>query len=164
MKITPLDIQQQQFKKKGGRYEAAEVDSFLELVRAELESSLKLGDQLGERVRQLENQLAELREQEQTLKAALLSCQRITDDILANARKEAEVIVAEARVHSDKLIGQAHSEVARIREEINEPKRQRIVFESGLRGILDTHVKLLEGLSTGAKEADAEARKVSVLK
>ncbi|MDP8254330.1 MAG: DivIVA domain-containing protein [Candidatus Alcyoniella australis] len=164
MKITPLDIQQQQFKKKGGRYNAAEVDSFLELVRAELESKIGQNEEQRERLRQLENQIAALREQENTLKSALLSCQRVTDDIIANARKEAEVIVAESKLRGERQIDQAHAEVARVSEEINELKRQRTVLEANLRGIIDTHRKLLEGLTEQASESDADAKKVSQLK
>jgi len=164
MKITPLDIQQQQFKKKGSRYDAAEVDSFLELVRSELEEQIKENEVLKERVRNLDNQLAVLKEQENTLKQAILSTQKLTDDILANARKEGEILVAEAKTRGENLVSDSHREVARITEEINELKRQRTLLEANLRGIIDTHQKLLDSMSEDAGKADEEAKKVSALK
>jgi len=57
MRITPLDIQQKQFKIKFRGFDMDEVYSFLEIIREELEEILKENSMLKEKVVILENQL-----------------------------------------------------------------------------------------------------------
>ena len=64
MKLTPLDIQQHQFAKKSNRYDAPEVDSFLDMVRRDYEESLRINEELKEQNRKLDAQLSELRANE----------------------------------------------------------------------------------------------------
>jgi len=163
MKITPLDIQQQQFKKTRGRYDAGEVDSFLEMVRMEMEEVLRENSELRDELKKTKNRLSELVEHERTLKDAIISTQKVVEDIKANAQKEAEIITAEARLDADKIIGNAHEQIRKLTEDVQELKRQRVRVESELQAILNSHLKLLEATSESAAHSDAEADKVALL-
>jgi len=162
MKITPLDIHQQQFKKTRGRYDAGEVDSFLELVRAELDDALRDNAAVKEELKRTKARLAELVEHEKILKDAIISTQKVAEDIKANAHKEAEVIVAEARLNAEKLIDLAHTQVRKLTEDITELKRQRARVEADLTAILHAHLKMLEATNEQAAENQIEAEKVTL--
>ncbi|HKK00950.1 MAG TPA: DivIVA domain-containing protein, partial [Desulfuromonadales bacterium] len=90
MRITPMDIQQQQFKTRPFGYDKGSVDSFLEQVADELEAVHRRQQELKEEMARLRSAVEEMRQREATLKETLLTTQRMTDEIKANARKEAE--------------------------------------------------------------------------
>lgn len=162
MKITPLDIQQQQFKKTRGKYDAGEVDSFLEMIRIEMEDILRENDTFKKELKKTKSRLSELIEHEKTLKDAIISTQRVAEDIKATAHKEADVIIAEAKLDSDKLIMNAHDQIKKLADDINELRRQRIRVEAELSSILTAHTKLLEAASEDAKRLEDDINKVTL--
>lgn len=144
MKITPLDIQQQQFRVRFRGFDIVAVDNFLDLVANEFEELLKENNLLREEGRRKSAKISELEAMEKDLREALVSVQRITEEMKKNARKEAELIVEEAKAQAQKIIDNAQAQALKVEEEINELKRQRTRFESSLRSTLDLHLKLLD--------------------
>jgi cell division initiation protein len=144
MPITPIDIQQQRFKTRALGYDKAGVDSFLEQIADELERFALEVQRLKEDLARTRSALDEMKEREVTLKEALLTTQRMTDELKANARKEAEIIVAEAELQGEKILGEARERHLGLLSEIQELRRQKISFESGLRSVVESHMRLLE--------------------
>ena len=62
MKLTPLDIRKQEFKKLMRGYDPVEVDTFLEMVAADLEEALKAQKESRDRIIELETQLKDYRQ------------------------------------------------------------------------------------------------------
>jgi cell division initiation protein len=75
MRITPLDIQQKQFATKFRGFDVEEVDSFLELIREEMEELLRENANLREEVRLIEKQLKDYKNIEATLRDTLVATQ-----------------------------------------------------------------------------------------
>jgi len=144
MKITPLDIQQQQFRVRFRGFDIVEVDNFLDLVANEFEELLKENNLLREEARRKASRISELEATERDMRDALVSVQRITEEMKANARKEAELIVEEAKGQAQKIIDNSQGQALKVEEEINELRRQRTRFEASLRSTLELHLKLLE--------------------
>lgn len=144
MSITPIDIQQQQFKTRPLGYEKAGVDHFLELLADELERLHRQGQELREELSRTRAALEEMRSREGTLRETLLTTQRVTDDLKANARKEAEIIVAEAELRAEKIVRAADDRRIQLIGEIQELKRQKISFETSLRAVVESHLRLLD--------------------
>ncbi|MDK2849104.1 MAG: cell division initiation protein [Desulfuromonadales bacterium] len=144
MSITPIDIQQHRFKTRALGYDKAGVDCFLEQVADELERFHLQVQQLKEELARTRSALDEMKEREITLKEALLTTQRMTDELKANARKEAEIIVAEAELKGDRIVQDARDRHVELVADIQELKRQKISFESGLRAVVESHMRLLE--------------------
>ena len=71
MKITPLDIQQQQFTVRFRGFDTQEVDSFLETVANELEEQIKKNTELREDLERKETRIWEYQNMEKTLKETL---------------------------------------------------------------------------------------------
>ena len=159
MRITPIDIQQQQFKSRPMGYDKAGVDHFLELVAAELERLLRQNQDLQEEMARTRNALGEMHEREAMLKETLLTTQKVTDELKANARREAELLLADAQVRAERLMHNAEERRLLLLDEINEIRRQRIDFEASLRSLLDKHSRMLElnTLSTGSDQADVRS-------
>jgi cell division initiation protein len=103
MKITPLDIQQQQFKTRFRGFDIREVDGFLEQMAEAFERLQKGNLDLSEEVRRLSLEIQGYKKREETFKRALLNSQKVLDQMKDNARKSAELIIAEAEVKAEKI-------------------------------------------------------------
>lgn len=143
MRITPIDIQQQQFKTRPLGYEKAGVDHFLEMVAAELERLHRQSMEYKEDLARTRVSLEEMRAREATLKDTLVTTQKVTDDLKANARKEAEILIADAQLRGERIVRDAEQRRIQMISEIQEIRRQKISFESSLRALVESHIHLL---------------------
>ena len=164
MKVTPLDIQQQQFKTRFRGFDIREVDTFLEQMAETVESLQKENQNLGDEVRRFELEIQGYRKREETFKRALLNSQKVLDQMKDNARRSAELIIAEAEVKAEKILNKAHNRLAQLHEDITEMKRQRTQIEVQISSIIEAHSRLLEIGKEGMKESDEEDAKVKLLK
>lgn len=162
MRLTPLDIQQQQFRMTVWGFDAKEVDAFLDLLAADVEELIRQNNALKEDVKRKESELQEHRERERTLKETMITATRITEDIKQNARKEAEIVIGAAEAQAEQIIQNAHTRLVRIMEDMDELRRQKAQFEGSLGSILSTHQKLLEAMS--AREQATEADTLMLLR
>jgi len=144
MSITPIDIQQHQFKSRMFGYEKAGVDHYLELLAEEIERLNRQNQETREELARTRTSLEEMRSREVTLRETLLTTQKMTDDLKANARKEAEIIVADAELRAEKIIRDAEARRIQLISEVQELKRQKISFETSLRAVVESHLRLLD--------------------
>lgn len=145
MTITPLDIQQQQFKgKMFGGLDAEDVDAFLQAIAAEMEGLLRENTELKEQVNRQNRELSEMAERDKELRETMLAARTITEEMKANTQKEGELIIAEAQQQARRLVDEAERTVAELQVKVQEGRRQRLQFELELKGLLDTHARLIE--------------------
>ena len=144
MRLSPLDIQSQQFRVKMKGYETREVDNFLEMVASEFEEIIRENSTLKEKLVRLTNHLDELRQREQTLKETMITAQKVTEDMKIAARKEAEMILSEAELKAERMIEDGHRKLAGLNDQIIEIKRLRAHFETQVRSAAESHLKILK--------------------
>ena len=147
MKLTPIDIQQQRFRSVLGGFDKKEVDAFLDLVASTFEELLHDNNRLQAEVRRLESSLDDYRDREKALKETMITATRISEDIKDGARKESEIVIGQAEIQAEQIIHNAHTRLIRIMEDIDELKRQKAQFESGLMSMLSAHDKLLSAMT-----------------
>ena len=158
MRISPIDIQQKQFKSRPFGYEKTGVDQFLEMLAEELERLIGKNQNLQESLDRVNATLSEMREREETLKETLVTTQKITEELKSTARREVDVMMAEAEIKAERLMHNAEERRGQLIEEIQEIKRQKIDFEVSLRSLLEKHIRMID-LNTVALDApDADAR------
>lgn len=156
MKLTPLDIQQQQFRTAFGGFDKKEVDAFLDVLANDVETLMRENNALREEARRKDAEIQDHRERERTLKETMITATRITEDIKQNARKESEIVVAQAESQAEQIIQNAHTRLVRIMEDIDELKRQKAQFEAGLRSTISSHGKLLDAMTDQAVPSGAQ--------
>lgn len=144
MKLTPIDIQQHQFRSAWRGIDGSEVQDFLVLVADELGEVTRENNELRAEVKRLERHLEEHRDREETLKQAMVTAQRAIDEIREQATKEAQLVVTEAEMRAEKILHNANVRVTKLADEVNELKTQRTRAVEELRGVLSVHNKLLE--------------------
>ena len=144
MKMTPLDIQQQQFKMKFRGFDVREVDAFLEQMADAFESLQSENNRLNQEIKRLQLEAKGYREREESFKRAMLNSQKVLEQMKENARKSAELVVAEAEVKAEKILSRAQNRLSQLHEDIVEFKRQRSQIEVQIRSVIEGHSKLLE--------------------
>ncbi len=156
MRITPLDIQQKQFPVKFRGFDEEEVDSFLEIVREEMEELLRDNASLREEIKKSEKQLKEYRNIESTLRDTLLATQQMVEEYKNNAIKDAELIRKEAELHAEEIIKDAQEKVVKIHEDITDLKGVRRHFKEELRRLIESHLSMMEFDKEREKETPDE--------
>ena len=144
MRITPLDIQQKQFASKFRGFDMEEVDSFLELIREEMEELLRENANLREEAKRFEKQLKEYNNMEGTLRDTLIGTQQMVEEYRNNATKEAELIKKEAELIADEMTRKAQSKVVKIHEDITDLKGIRRHFKEELKRLIESHMSMLQ--------------------
>ena len=147
MKLTPLEVQQKQFKKVTfGGVDPHDVDKYLDEVARQMEELVRETHRLQEAVRQKDSQLLEHTQREVLLQSTLTTAQRVTDDLKGQARKETELILQDAELQAEKIIANAQAKRIALITEIDELKRARATFVIQLQSMIDGHRALLEAL------------------
>mgnify|MGYP002858200679 CR=1 FL=1 len=90
--LTPLDIQNHEFKKSFRGYNENEVDEFLDRIVADYEKVLRENEKLKERAGAHEKEITHYRGLEQNLQDTLIVAQKTAEDVLNSARKNAKEI------------------------------------------------------------------------
>lgn len=156
MRITPMDIRQQQFTVKMFRgFDTQEVDTFLEDLASDYEALLKENSLLKEQLQALEERTRGLEEREKVLQETLMTTQRLVEEMKENARREASVIVREAEVQAERIIEVSRKAEGDLHSEIQALRRMRRQLAESLRATVEMYQRLLEqDLKTNAEDAE----------
>src|SRR4030042_705017 len=142
MKITPLEIKRQQFKKVMRGYDPVEVETFLDMLSNDLEDQLRTTKESKDRIIELETQLADYKNMEKTLQQTLMQAQEASGRSVENSRKEAELIVQEAQMKATQILEKARLDFSRAKEEIAHLKARKESILSRLKVLLSSEVEL----------------------
>jgi len=144
MKITPLDIQQREFKGRFRGYDREEVQDFLRSVSQTVEELLKENYLFKEEADKLSREVCELRKKEASLNELLVTTQTITESLKETACKEADLILREAEMKAEDLMKNAHEDFRALQREILDLRKERILALEKLRSMLQTFSKMVE--------------------
>ncbi len=166
MRITPLDIRKQPFRKTIRGFDKDAVNSFLEMVADEYEKVIKQNGVLASRVKVLEGRINEYEKIEKTLNETLLTAQKATDEARLNAQKEAELIIKDAQIRADRYEDTSRQNVSKLESELVSLKTQRDSFLIRFKSMLKDQLSLLGVISDSIndeKNEDAENVKKAFL-
>jgi len=146
VRITPMDVRQQQFTVRMFRgFDVQEVDTFLEDLAADYEALLKENALLKEQLQALEGRTRGLEDRERVLQETLVTTQRVVEEMKESARREATLIVREAELRGEKVVEAARATEATLQADLTALKRMRRQLAESLRSTVDMYQRLLEG-------------------
>jgi cell division initiation protein len=143
LKLTPLDIKKQVFKKILRGYDPIEIETFLEMVAEEFEALIKERNELSDEVLKLKTQLRDYQEVEKTFKESLMNAQQTINQSRENSRRESDLIIKEAEVRAEKIIENAKMQLIEMKNELMVIKAQKDSFAKRLRHLLESQLELL---------------------
>lgn len=148
MKLTPLDIKKQEFKRVLRGYDPVEVDTFMDMVAGELEEALRAQKEMRDRGIELETQLRDYRQIEKTLQQTLLQAQETTGRLYDAARKESELIVRDAETRSAAMLEATTAKLLRMEGELQQLSARRDGLLGRLKVLLSSELDLIKTMES----------------
>lgn len=142
--ITPLEIQNKEFKRTFRGYHARIVDEFLDEIIEDYERVYKENIELKDKVTMLADQLRQYNTLEETLKSTLVVAQTTADDVTSSARQKAENIIEDAEIQGQKIIQIARDDVRNIKKEYDNLKKEIFIFKTRYQSFIEAQLISLE--------------------
>lgn len=143
MRLTPLDIRKQEFKRTMRGYDPEEVNTFLEMVAEEFETLQREKKRLEDETLKLRTQLHDYQELERTLKQTLMNAQETVQVSRETSQREADMLVREAELQAEKIIEEARLKLAQLKNELLLVRAQKDSFARRLRHLLESQLELI---------------------
>ena len=153
MGITPMEINNKEFKRAFRGYDIDEVDDFLEQIVEDYEKLYKENAALREKLNSITEKLEHYTKIEATLQNTLVLAQGAADQAKSNSQKEAELVIKNANDTAQKIIDQAHTEVVRVTGEYERIKQEFQLFKSRYKSFIQTQLDLLSDIDTVTNES-----------
>ena len=144
MKISPMDIQRQEFAQSWRGYDREEVRTYLNIVAEEVAALQRERDSLDQQVQNMQGLLDEHRQREAILKNTLLTAQRVSEEIKEVARKQSENVVKEAEMQADRLLELAQARAHEVERGILDLRAHRTALRTDIRAFVTRLAHLLD--------------------
>ena len=142
--LTPIEIENKEFKKGIRGYKEEEVDEFLDIVKEDFELIYRENLELKERLRLYQDQINKYENIEETLKATLITAQSAAEDTCSAANKKAKIMVEEADLKSRQVIEQANNRVIEIRKEYDTMVKEFKIFRNKFKSLLEDEIRSID--------------------
>ena len=146
MKLTPMDINNKEFKRGLRGYNAEEVDEFLDEVVENYEEMYKENSNLKEKLANLNEKIEYYSKIETTIQNTLLLAQNAAEQAKSSAKKEAELMVKNANETAQKVMDKAQNDVISINDEYERVKQEFIKFRAKYRNFMNTQLETFDDL------------------
>ncbi|MPQ43984.1 DivIVA domain-containing protein [Clostridium tarantellae] len=137
MKLTPMDINNKEFKKALRGYCPEEVDEFLDKIVEEYENLYRENTTLKEKIAASSEKIEHYSKIENTIQNTLLLAQNTAEQAKANAQKEADVIIKSANDTAQRILDKAHNDVVQINDEYERVKQEFVKFRAKFRSFMN---------------------------
>lgn len=144
MRITPLDVRKQEFRKAMRGLDPEEVYAFLSTVADEYELVLNDNKALRERLLELDDKVQEYRTMEKTLRDTLVTAERVNAEAKDNARREAGIIIKEAQIEAEKALRDIKNESIKLHQQVQQLRGQRDSFLARMKVVAQSHLSYIE--------------------
>lgn len=143
MSLSPMEINNKEFKRSFRGYDIDDVDDFMEQVVEDYEKLYKENSALKEKIVALNERLEHYTTIESTLQNTLVLAQGAADQAKSNSQKEAELIIKDANDTAQRIIDQAHTEVVKITGQYEKVKQEFQVFKNKYKNLIQNQLDML---------------------
>ena len=144
MQLTPIDIQNKEFRKGVHGYRVEEVEKFLEIVVKDYEIIYGENHELRQTIQRLEKELNQYKQLESTLQQTMVIAQQTADEVKLAAKQQAELIIREAELEKEKTLSDANRRLKAVNEEIEDLQNRKGLVKAQLKSFLRAHLDMAE--------------------
>lgn len=142
--LTPVDIENKDFKKVMRGYDVYEVESFIKDIVSDYEKLYRENSTMKDKIEMLSSSLTNYRNMEETMQNAMIVAQTTSEDIKRTAIDKANNILAEAELKAKNTVASAEKEIADLKAQYQSLKGEIDTFKSRIKALLLTYDKLLD--------------------
>ena len=142
--ITPIDIENKEFKKGFRGYQEEEVDEFLDSVKEDFENLYRENLDLKEKIKLYQEQLSRYKTIEETLNATLITAQTAAEDTCTAANKKAKIIVEEAELKSKQIIADCKERIIELQSQYDELVKEFKLFRNKFKSLIKDEMTTID--------------------
>lgn len=154
--LTPLDIQNKEFKKTLRGYDVKAVDIFLDEVIEDYEKVYKENIELKDKVNLFSDQIRHYNTLEETLKNTLIVAQTTSEEVISAARAKSQNITDEAEISGDRIIELAKERVRGIKQEYEYLRKEMFSFKTRYQSFIEAQLISLDKFHKEIEEKTIE--------
>ena len=144
--LTPLDIENREFKRTLNGYNRDDVEDFMSVILIDYEKLYKESIASREKIETLTAAVEEYKNKEATLHSALMTAQQMSDTIKASATEQGELIVREAKAKANQIIRDANDEIKKLEAHYRELTQQIESYKMRVGAIIKSQLDILGDL------------------
>lgn len=147
MKLTALEIKQQQFEKSLRGYDISEVNAYLNLVANEWEHMVGKMKEMEAQLDKMDEKLRHYERVEEALHETLQTAKDSAEQKLDGAKKESRNIIEKAEIEADSIVRESNQRRQQIRQSIIRLLDRREEIIGGMKSYLDMAQESLQHFS-----------------
>ncbi len=144
MRITPLDVRKQEFRKAVRGFDCDEVRAFLTTLADEYETVLVDNKQIRERIMEQDDKIAEYKTMERTLRDTLMTAEKLMQETRETANREGEVIILAAHQKAKNILEECRLRTEELRREIVGLRKEKETYLARFKGLAEAQIAFIE--------------------
>ncbi|MDP4116417.1 MAG: DivIVA domain-containing protein [Bacteroidota bacterium] len=144
MKLSSVNIRQQEFKKVLKGYDKEEVHTFLDNVALEYDAVAKENEQLKHDLEEAYEKINHYKEIEQSLQDTLLKAQESTGKSIEAAKKQVQMMIKDAELKSQQIMDKSKESADEIRISVIKLREERNLIIAKLKAMVNSQANLFE--------------------
>jgi cell division initiation protein len=154
MRITPLDVRKQEFRKAVRGFDCDEVRAFLSTLADEYETVLVDNKQIRERLAEQDDKLAEYQKMEKNLRDTLMTAERVMQETKESAARKGEIIVQEAEMKARGILEECRLRTEELRREITGLRKEKETYLARFRSLAEAQIQFVDTHKSDFEDLD----------
>lgn len=151
--LTPLDIENREFKKKMGGYDRDDVEDFMGLLLNDYEKLYKDNIANRDKIETLTDALNHFKAQEETMNNAILAAQQAADSLTRSASDKADLILKEARFKAAEIVREANADITKLEDKYTNLKQEMENYKLRMSAIVQAQLDILKDINVSVDAA-----------
>ncbi len=154
MRITPLDVRKQEFRKAVRGFDCDEVRAFLSTLADEYETVLVDNKQIRELIMEQEDKIQEYQGMERNLRDTLMTAERVMKETRENASKKGDLIVKDAEMQAQRILEECRLRTEELRREIQVLRKEKESYLSRFKNLAQAQIQFVETHESDFEDLD----------
>lgn len=150
--ITPVDLENKEFKKGFRGYDIEEVEEFLTELMKDYSKLYRENASMKDKNAMLNETVENYKGMEETMRSAIISAQKTSDEILHNAHEQADNIVQDAKIRAREILNDMERQIQDKKRECAEIEGRSTLLKAKLRTVLNTYIGMLDEFPVDLEE------------
>jgi cell division initiation protein len=154
MRITPLDVRKQEFRKAVRGFDCDEVRAFLSTLADEYETVLVDNKQIRELIMEQEDKIHEYQGMERNLRDTLMTAERVMKETGENASKKGDLIVQDAEMQAHRILEECRLRTEELRREIIGLRKEKETYLGRFKTLAQAQIQFVETHESDFEDLD----------
>ena len=154
MRITPLDVRKQEFRKAVRGFDCDEVRAFLSTLADEYETVLVDNKQIRELIMEQEDKIQEYKGMERNLRDTLMTAERVMQETRETASKKGELIIQDAELKARQVLEECRLRTEELRREIMSLRKEKESYLGRFKSLAEAQIKFVETHESDFEDLD----------